>query len=100
MSSITLKSKSASRTFDFNEGENLLSVLQRNAVTVSAPCGGNGKCGKCRVNIVRPGGEETVLACKTPAEDGMTVLAVEFEGAEEVLPALEAAHAYMKRLLG
>ena len=27
-------------------------------------------------------------------------LSVEFEGAEEVLPALEAAHAYMKRLLG
>lgn len=81
MSSITLKSKSASRTFDFNEGENLLSVLQRNAVPVSAPCGGNGKCGKCKVNIVRPNGEETVLACKTPAEDGMTVLAVESEGA-------------------
>lgn len=81
MSSITLKSKSASRTFDFNEGENLLSVLQRNAVTVSAPCGGNGKCGKCKVNIVRPGGEESVLACKTPAEDNMTVLVGEPEGA-------------------
>ncbi len=81
MSSITLKSKSASRTFDFNEGENLLSVLQRNAVTVSAPCGGNGKCGKCKVNIVRPGGEETVLACKTPAEDNMTVSVGEPEGA-------------------
>ena len=81
MSSITLKSKSESRTFDFNEGENLLSVLQRNAVTVSAPCGGNGKCGKCKVNIVRPGGEETVLACKTPAEDNMTVSVGEPEGA-------------------
>ena len=81
MSSITLKSKSDSRTLVFREGESLLSVLQRNAVTISAPCGGNGKCGKCKVNIVRASGEETVLACKTPAEDKMTVSVGDFEGA-------------------
>ncbi len=33
-------------------GESLLSALQRGGVTVPAPCGGHGTCGKCRVKVL------------------------------------------------
>ncbi|MBQ1269842.1 MAG: DUF4445 domain-containing protein [Clostridia bacterium] len=48
-----------------SEGENLLSVLQQNGFPISAPCGGNGKCGKCKVTLVEDGNAREVLACKT-----------------------------------
>ena len=63
MSSITVNSKSVY----FEEGENLLNVLRNAGYSVSAPCGGNGKCGKCTVIV----DGEKCLACKTPARDGM-----------------------------
>lgn len=45
-------------------GENLLETLRRNGLELSAPCGGNGKCGKCRVEIESSAGRESVLACR------------------------------------
>lgn len=48
-------------------GENLLEILRRNGLELSAPCGGNGKCGKCRVEIESIAGRESVLAC--PLQD-------------------------------
>jgi uncharacterized 2Fe-2S/4Fe-4S cluster protein (DUF4445 family) len=33
------------------EGESLLDVLRRWGITMDAPCGGHGRCGKCRVRI-------------------------------------------------
>ena len=41
-------------------GERLLDVLRRAGVNVAAPCGGLGRCGKCRATV---NGEE-VLACR------------------------------------
>lgn len=53
-------------------GCTLLDMLrEQKGVSFSAPCGGKGKCGKCTVQL---GDGRTVLACQTPAEDGMTVL--------------------------
>ena len=52
-----------------NECENLLQVLQRNALAPDAPCGGNGKCGKCTVYI----DEKKTLACQTMIYHNMTV---------------------------
>jgi uncharacterized 2Fe-2S/4Fe-4S cluster protein (DUF4445 family) len=34
------------------EGESLLDVLKRWGVSVDAPCGGHGRCGKCRVRVL------------------------------------------------
>lgn len=34
-----------------SKDESLLSALQRNGVFIDAPCGGNGKCGKCKIKI-------------------------------------------------
>ena len=41
------------------KGKRLLDVLRENGIFLSAPCGGNGKCGKCRVFV----DGESRLAC-------------------------------------
>lgn len=53
--------------------ETLLETLRRGGVQLSAPCGGGGKCGKCRVEIARDGKRESVLACQYRAEGDCTV---------------------------
>jgi len=50
-------------------GENLLQVLRRAGYGPDAPCGGEGRCGKCRVLV---NGKE-VLACRTAVDRDMTV---------------------------
>lgn len=50
-------------------GENLLHLLRRAGLTPEAPCGGGGRCGKCRVTI--DGAE--ALACQTAIHRDMTV---------------------------
>ena len=53
----------------FTAGQTLLEILREAGYEVSAPCGGNGTCGKCTVYI----GDEAHLACQTEAADGMVV---------------------------
>lgn len=55
--------------FTAPDGGNLLSLLRDHNLAPDAPCGGNGKCGKCKVFI---DGEET-LACHTTINRNMTV---------------------------
>jgi uncharacterized 2Fe-2S/4Fe-4S cluster protein (DUF4445 family) len=51
-----------SRLIEIDEPENLLTLLQKQNVLISAPCGGKGTCGKCRVDIEGIG---CVLSCQT-----------------------------------
>lgn len=61
--------------------ESLLDVLRRNGVSVTAPCGGNGTCGKCRVTLVEPdGSRDEVLACQFPVVRDLEVLLQEHTG--------------------
>ena len=53
----------------FTAGQTLLEILREAGYEVSAPCGGNGTCGKCTVYIAG----EAHLACQTEAADGMVV---------------------------
>lgn len=53
----------------FTAGQTLLEILREAGYEVSAPCGGNGTCGKCTVYIAG----EAHLACQTVAADGMVV---------------------------
>ena len=48
--------------FDSIPGETLLDVLRRSGAAVSAPCGGNGTCGKCRVTLVEPDGSRDIAS--------------------------------------
>ena len=57
------------RTVPAEAGENLLRLLQRAGCPISAPCGGNGTCGKCKVLV---NGAE-VSACKTRINGDMSV---------------------------
>ena len=51
------------------EGTTVLRAAQQLGLAPAAPCGGSGKCGKCRV---RAGGSE-VLACQTRVTGDLTV---------------------------
>ena len=50
-------------------GENLMKVLRSAGVYIDSPCGGNGKCGKCRVFV----DGTQVLACETIVDRDMEV---------------------------
>ena len=50
--SITVYEGTVKHEVSFKEGESVLSVLQNAGIqSITAPCGGNGTCGKCGVNI-------------------------------------------------
>lgn len=54
-----------------SEHQTLLELLQINGISgVYAPCGGNGTCGKCLVNVRESG---PVLACRTQVTDNMYI---------------------------
>ena len=63
------------------QGENLLDFLRREDITIEAPCGGNGKCGKCKVSV---NGEER-LACQTTVEENLTIEQINMEDKTEIL---------------
>ena len=64
------------RTISVPAGTNLMDALRDAGIYLDAPCGGNGKCGKCRV--LADGRE--VLACRTAAHRDMTVTIPETSG--------------------
>lgn len=61
-------------------GETLLAVLQRAGIPVSAPCGGQGRCGKCRVRLLQNGKSREVLACQCVVENDCTLEAETLAG--------------------
>ena len=75
-----------------SSGETLLAVLQGAGVPVSAPCGGQGRCGKCRVMLRKDGAEQTVLACGTRV-DGDCAVTLETQRGGAIVTAPEAEHA-------
>ena len=57
-------------------GSHHLDMLKQNGVYPDAPCGGNGKCGKCKVSV---DGRE-VLSCQTTVDRDMTVVLPRLDG--------------------
>ena len=55
-------------------GQTVLELLQHTGLTIFAPCGGKGSCGKWRVTINHEKTSRSVRACMTKAEPGMTVI--------------------------
>ena len=55
-------------------GETLLEVQIRAGLRPDAPCGGQGTCGKCQVDIIsHPEQKETVLACQYEINSDLTL---------------------------
>ena len=66
MSRVLVECSGSTRSLEARPGESLLELLRRGGFPVSAACGGNGTCGKCKVRL---GDGREVLACRTPAEN-------------------------------
>ena len=63
---------------------NILEYLREQNISISAPCGGNGTCGKCRVSV---DGGEPVPACRTAYRPGMDIKVIDTEDDITVLNA-------------
>lgn len=76
MSKITIhRGTGEAVVLEAGDRDTLLDVLRRAGLAVSAPCGGNGKCGKCRVRAAFSNGQyEWVLACRTHVNWDMEIL--------------------------
>ncbi|MFW5684593.1 MAG: 2Fe-2S iron-sulfur cluster-binding protein, partial [Spirochaetota bacterium] len=51
---IRIVSDGGSAEIETREGQTLLETLQRAGWHVPAPCGGDGRCGKCLVRVAPP----------------------------------------------
>jgi len=55
-------------------GQTFLDALQKNNLSVSAPCGGKGTCGHCRLRVRENGNTREILACRTVVTQDAEVL--------------------------
>lgn len=69
---VTITKEGQTKAYAARRGQTILTLLQKNRISgIEAPCGGMGRCGKCKVEIV---GRGEVLACKTLVADGMHII--------------------------
>lgn len=62
------------RTVQVSAGSTIMNAARSTAIFPDAPCGGQGTCGKCLVQLKTDGGEtKTVLACQTKVWKDLTV---------------------------
>ena len=61
------------KEIDVDAGTTILEAERMAGLEPDAPCGGNGKCGKCKVDIVKGKKTGVVLACQTWIDSSMTV---------------------------
>ena len=78
---IYVSSNGEKHTFIYKTGKNLLEVLQQAGLSIPAPCGGNGTCGKCAVHV----NGEKKLACTCEPRDGMEIKLPDKEAGFEVI---------------
>ncbi len=88
-------------TVETETGANLLALMQEHGIAIDAPCGGNGKCGKCLVQIVDTAGNvQTRKACKTTVAEDMTVMTqVSGQGAVVLTEGLRADQSWVPSVL-
>ncbi len=80
MVKIRIQNGEDERLLSATAGGSLLGLLRENGYAVTAPCGGNGKCGKCLVRLSDAAGAREVLACRTRLETDCTVTLQEAQG--------------------
>jgi uncharacterized 2Fe-2S/4Fe-4S cluster protein (DUF4445 family) len=72
--------KNSGLVFEAGKGETILLACARAGVILSAPCGGRGRCGKCKVRLLEgqvsgdtPDAEGWVRACRAIPLNGITI---------------------------
>lgn len=95
MAQVTVTYDGGTAVIPAEKGESLLSALRRGKFAVSAPCGGGGRCGKCRVAaagaLSEP--EENERALLAGAGEGVRLAcAARIEGDVQVTLGREAAY--------
>ena len=69
---VTITRNGTINEYTARRGQTILTFLKQQGITeIEAPCGGLGRCGKCKVEIA---GQGEVLACKTLVADGMHIV--------------------------
>ena len=69
---VTITRNGTINEYTARRGQTILTFLKQQKITeIEAPCGGLGRCGKCKVEIA---GQGEVLACKTLVADGMHIV--------------------------
>lgn len=69
---VTITKNKVTSEYEARRGQTILTFLQMNRIGgVEAPCGGMGRCGKCKVTVE---GRGEVLACRTLVADGMHIV--------------------------
>lgn len=61
------------RVLEVRPGQNLLSALAEQKISVYAPCKGNGRCKKCLVTLKTGGETRQVLSCRTAVTEDAEV---------------------------
>lgn len=74
---VTVHDQNTTHALPAQEGQNLLDLLRSHGFPISAPCGGKGSCGKCRVTLA---GGTQVLACGTYVNADLEIRLPSFEG--------------------
>jgi len=89
MAEMRIRAGAREWTVNAESGERLLDVLRRAGVQLPAPCGGLGKCGKCRAEL----DGVNVLCCRTQVTGDCTVTLDEQRGGAILTDGTEiAAH--------
>lgn len=74
MNEITVTGNGSVRNLRAQTGVSLLDALRSGGVwEIDTPCGGNGTCGKCKVELFHDGAWQTALACQTRVETDLRV---------------------------
>lgn len=69
---VTITKNGTTSEYEARRGQTILTFLQMNRIGgIEAPCGGMGRCGKCKVAIE---GRGEVPACRTLVADGMHIM--------------------------
>ena len=73
------------KTVRVSPGTTVLEAQRLAGLDPNAPCGGQGTCGKCRVEVICGDRRETVKACQTKITENMTVVTLEGEQGHAIL---------------
>ena len=71
---VEIINETGTTTVEGREDQSVLDLLQEQGIDFLAPCGGKGKCGKCRVLLRTQEGLSYHRACQSKLEDGMKVI--------------------------